>query len=76
MGGWEESGATGSRSDADTFDERSLQGDVELLQGLEHSDQRVDQRPVLDQRRLLVHLGRDGAVGEQRDPVMQQMVPA
>lgn len=65
-----------SLSDTDTFDERSLQGDVELLQSLQHSDQRVHQRSVLDQRGVLVHLSRDGAICEQRDPVMQQMVPA
>lgn len=61
--------------DADTFDKRSLQGDVELLQSLQHSDQRVHQRAVLNQCRVLIHLSRDWTVCEQSNPVMQQMVP-
>lgn len=65
----------GSGLDADTFDERSLQGDVELLQSLQYSDQRVHQRAVLNQRSILVHLSSDWTVHEQSDPVMQQMVP-
>lgn len=62
-------------SDPNAFDERRLQGDVELLQSLQDSYQRVYQRSVLDQRRVLVHLSRDWAVCKERDPVMQQMVP-
>lgn len=62
------------RSDVDSFDKRCLQGDVELLQGLQHPDQRIHQRVILNQSYVLIHLGCDGAVCKQGNPVVQKVV--
>lgn len=64
----------GQRSNIDSFDKRSLQRNVELLQGLQHSNQRIDESMILNQRHVFIHLCCDRAVCEQGDPVVQKVV--
>lgn len=62
--------AGAGRSDVDALDEGRLQGDVELLQSLQHADQGIDECVVFDQRYVLVHVCGDGAVSQQRNPMV------
>lgn len=66
--------AGAGRSDIDALDQRRLQCDVELLQRLQHADQGIDKCVVFDQRHILIHVCSDGAVGQQGDPVVQEVV--
>lgn len=66
--------AGAGRSDIDALDQRRLQRDVELLQCLQHADQGIDKCVVFDQCHILIHVCGDGAVGQQGDPVVQEVV--
>lgn len=66
--------AGAGRSDIDALDQRRLQCDVELLQRLQHADQGIDKCVVFDQCHILIHVCSDGAVGQQGDPVVQEVV--
>lgn len=61
-------------SDVNALHKGGVQCDVEFLQGLQHSDQRIDERVVLDQRHILIHVCSDGAVGQQGYPVVQEVI--
>ena len=62
------------RSDVDALDQGRLQSDVELLQRLQHADQGIDKCVVFDQCHILIHVCGDGAIGQQGDPVVQEVV--
>ena len=62
------------RSDVDALDQGRLQRDIELLQCLQHSDQGIDKCVVFDQCHVLVHVCSDGAVGQQGNPVVQEVI--
>lgn len=62
------------RSDVNALDKGCLQRDVEFLQCLQDTDQGVDQCVVFDERHILIHVCGDGAVGQQGDPVVQQVI--
>lgn len=62
--------AGAERSDVDALDKGRLQRDIELLQCLQHTDQGVDKCVVFDQCHILIHVRRDGAVGQQGNPVV------
>lgn len=66
--------AGAGRSDVNALNEGSVQCDVEFLQGLQHSDQGIDERVVLDQRHILIHVRSNGAVGQQGYPVVQEVI--
>jgi hypothetical protein len=66
--------AGAQRSDVNALNEGSVQCDVEFLQGLQHSDQGIDECVVLDQRHVLIHVRSDGAVGQQGYPVVQEVI--
>lgn len=66
--------AGAGRSDVNALNEGRLQCDVEFLQGLQHSDQGVDKCVVFDQGHILIHVCSDGAVGQQRNPVVQEVI--
>lgn len=66
--------AGAGRSDIDALDQRCLQRDVELLQCLQHADQGIDKCVVFDQCHILIHVCGDGAVSQQGDPVVQEVV--
>lgn len=66
--------ADAGRSNVDALDEGCLQSDVELLQCLQHSDQRIDKCVVFDQRHILIHVCSDGTVGQQGNPVVQEVI--
>lgn len=66
--------AGAGRSDVNALNEGSVQCDVEFLQGLQHSDQGIDERVVLDQRHILIHVCSDRAVGQQGYPVVQEVI--
>ena len=53
---------------------RSDIDDVELLQCLQHADQGIDKCVVFDQCHILIHVCGDGAVSQQGDPVVQEVV--
>lgn len=62
------------RSNIDSFDKRCLQRNVELLQGLQHSNQRIHKSMILNQCHVFIHLCCNWAVCKQGDPVMQKVV--
>ena len=66
--------AGAGRSDVDALDQGCLQRDVELLQCLQHADQGIDKCVVFDQRHILIHVCGDGAVSQQGNPVVQEVI--
>lgn len=64
----------GQRSNIDSFDKRSLQRNVELLQGLQHPNQRIHKSMILNQCYVFIHLCCNRAVCKQGDPVVQKVV--
>lgn len=68
--------AGAGRSDVNALNEGRLQCDVEFLQGLQHSDQGIDKCVVFDQGHILIHVCSDGAVGQQGNPVVQEVISA
>lgn len=62
------------RSDVNALNQGCLQCDVEFLQGLQHSDQGIDKCVVFDQCHILIHVCSDGAVGQQGNPVVQEVI--
>lgn len=66
--------AGAGRSDVNALNKGGLQCDVELLQGLQHSDQGIDECVVFDQCHVLIHVCGDGAVGQQGNPVVQEVI--
>lgn len=66
--------AGAGRSDVNALNKGRLQCDVEFLQGLQHSDQGIDKCVVFDQGHILIHVCSDGAVSQQRNPVVQEVI--
>lgn len=62
------------RSNINSFDKRCLQRNVKLLQGLQHSNQRIHKSMILYQCYVFIHLCCNRAVCKQGDPVMQKVV--
>lgn len=62
------------RSDVNALDQGRLQRDIELLQCLQHADQGIDKCVIFDQCHVLVHVRSDGAVSQQGDPVVEEVI--
>lgn len=58
------------------FDERSLQDDGEVLNGLQDADEGVDGHAVPQEGALFIHSGDGRTLGQQRDPLREQAIPA
>lgn len=57
------------------FDERALEDEGEVLDGLQDADEGVDGHAVPQEGALFVHPGDGRALGQQRDPLGEQAVP-
>lgn len=65
-----------SGSEFDPFDQRRLQGDAEVVEGLQDATEGVQGGPVPQQSAVLIRPSCQGTLGQQGEPLRQEFVPA